>query len=305
MRRTTITLATTAALLSVGALAAPAEAADITVREADLVPPPLQDVRGEGTYEFLRQGVHISTTASAADKVALYFSVAQAFPATGDLDWAGTAVKPSVQIVFDVDGMRGNGNDYNVLVGEEVYGDNWWLTNGSSQDAKDADPSGEDNSGNGSDYFGTLVQWGEALPDADFLAGGFSLGSGQPNGNGVVKSISYDGMTYEFTSDPEPEPEPEVVAVAGKASMKRLPAGIGPKRALQFTFTSDETPDGAVQGAKLRWRVSIDGRTVYSDVMGADEVSRYSKWFPRRSGKHTYVVFKNGRQVKQGSIVVR
>ncbi len=53
--------------------------------------------------------------------------------------------------MFDVDGTTGNGNDYNILVGEPTYyGENWWLTNGSSAEAKAADPSGGNDGGNGS-----------------------------------------------------------------------------------------------------------------------------------------------------------
>ena len=39
-----------------------------------------------------------------------------------------------MQIVFDADGISGNGNDWNILVGETVYGGNWWLSNGSTLD---------------------------------------------------------------------------------------------------------------------------------------------------------------------------
>ena len=120
----------------------------------------LNDVRSGGHYEFLSEGVHVWTDSNTSqDKVALYFPVTDAFPTTGNVEWFGTTPAPGAQLVFDVDNITGNGNDYNVLVGESVYGANWWLTNGSSAAAKAADPSGAENGGNGSEWFGTLAQW--------------------------------------------------------------------------------------------------------------------------------------------------
>ena len=71
-------------------------------------------------------------------------------PTSASMDYTNNSgIAPGMQIVFDVDSRR-HGND-NILVGESVYGDNWWLTNSSSADAKAADPSGANNGGNGSE----------------------------------------------------------------------------------------------------------------------------------------------------------
>jgi hypothetical protein len=168
------------AALGLVVTATPAHAATTVkqVREGDLVTA-LNDVRASGHYDFLSEGLHVWTDdASGQAKVALYFPVSGALPTSGGVEWYGTSVAPGAQLVFDADNIAGNGNDYNILVGESVYGDNWWLTSGSSADAKAADPSGANNGGNGSEWFGTLSQWKAALPNATAKAGGFSLGSG-------------------------------------------------------------------------------------------------------------------------------
>ena len=71
---------------------------------------------------------------SSQAKAAGYFAIDKPLSdiTSSSLNWHGTDPPPGQQIVFDVDGVTGNGNDYNILVGEPVYGDNWWLTNGSS-----------------------------------------------------------------------------------------------------------------------------------------------------------------------------
>ena len=179
----------------------------VTIREGDLIGV-LSDTRPAGHVTFLTDGLHVQTDDTSSDaKAAEYFETGGAMPTAGSLTWFGTDARPATQIVFDVDATTGNGNDFNILVGEpQFYGENWWLTPGSSADAKAADPSGADNSGNGSDWFGTLAAWETALPDARFLAGGFSLGSGV-KGDGVIDSITFDTTEYRFTKT-RPRPRP-------------------------------------------------------------------------------------------------
>lgn len=159
----------------------------------------LGDTRSTGHYEFVGNGLHVWTQgATSSDKVAEYFGVTGPLPSTASIEWTGTQPQASTQIVFDADGTTGNGNDHNILVGEPVYGTNWWLTDGSSADAKAADPSGPtNNGGNGSAYFGTLAQWKAALPNARMYAGGFSLGSGVL-GDGVIAALNFNGSRYAF-----------------------------------------------------------------------------------------------------------
>ena len=169
--------------------------------------------------------------------------------------------------MFDVDGIDGNGNDWNILVGEPVYGANWWLTNGSSADAKAADPSGANDGGNGSAYFGTLAEWKTALPNARVYAGGFSLGSGV-KGDGVIDSITYDGTTYRFTSTPSTTTV--VRKVHGTSSILRRPHRV------RIDLRSETQPAHTTLGRKLHWVVKVDGRVVLNihEGFGAHDVLR-------------------------------
>lgn len=275
-----------AALVALGlvATAPAAHAATIKqVRQADLVTS-LNDVRSAGHYDFLAEGVHVKTDdASSNAKVALYFPVTDAFPTTGNVEWYGTSPAPGAQLVFDADNITGNGNDYNVLVGESVYGDNWWLTSGSSATAKAADPSGANNGGNGSEWFGTLAQWKAALPTATVKAGGFSLGSGI-QGEGVVRAVNLGGTSYVFTNTAPVVTKDVTGTVVAKA--KKLTA--------KLKLVSDALPAGATQGKALGWKVVVDGQTVAQFDQSAGQTSRLHYVFKKDTGTHRVKVFKNG-----------
>lgn len=174
---------------------------DVITVPSDFVPA-LSDTRGTGHYALTGSGLHVWTdgtpSSASTNKVAEYFARSGSLPDTASLEWTGTQPQPGMQIVFDVDGVDGNGNDFNILVGEPTYyGADWWLASSSSGDAKAADPSGANDSGSGSAYFGTLAQWKAALPNARMLAGGFSLGSGIL-GDGVIAALNYDATHYVF-----------------------------------------------------------------------------------------------------------
>ena len=165
----------------------------------------LSDTRATGRYEWTPGGLHVWTSGSpssvSTNKVAEYFAQSGPLPTSASMAWTGTQPQPGLQLVFDADGIDGNGNDYNILVGEPVYNGNWWLTNASSNTAKAADPSGAANGGNGSEWFGTLAQWRVALPDARLYAVGFSLGSGVL-GNGTIASMTFGDQHYNFVPPP-------------------------------------------------------------------------------------------------------
>ena len=73
--------------------------------------------------------------------------------------------------------INADGKGDGILVGEAVYGDNFWLSNSSTLAFKELAPN--EGGGYGSNWFGTLAEWGAArLPDAVIVAVGFSLGSG-------------------------------------------------------------------------------------------------------------------------------
>jgi hypothetical protein len=174
-----------------------------------------------------------------------------------------------------------------VLVGESVYGDNWWLTSGSSAAAKAADPSGADNGGNGSEWFGTLAQWKAALPTATVEAGGFSLGSGI-QGEGVVRAVNLGDTTYEFTKTP---------AVVAKDVTGSVTTKVKKNRVAKLKLRSDALPAGVTQGKALTWKVVVDGATVANFDQGAGRVSKLAYAFGKHTGNHKVLVFKNGEKV--------
>jgi hypothetical protein len=288
---------TAAALVSGAGLASAAQAdtgTTVTVRSTDLISV-LSDTRSAGHVTFLTDGLHVQTDDNSGQaKAAEYFSVAGALPDSASLTWWGTDARPGQQIVFDYDDIDGNGNDYNILVGEPIYGENWWLTNSSSADAKAADPSGAENGGNGSEWFGTLAQWKAAMPNARILAGGFSLGSGV-KGDGVIDSITYGDTTYRFTNEAAPT-TPAVANVKGNSTKK-----VGAHTARIDLFSKAQPADTTL-GKKLTWRVKADGKTILVVHQGFGAHDWGIARFAKHSGKHVVDVYKNGVQVRHFAV---
>lgn len=203
MRTTRISSLVAAAVATVVAAAAPASAAERTVLVPDDFISALSDTRADGHYELQESGLRIWTdnevASSSTNKVAEYWAApGGALPTTAAMTYvASSGGSPGMQILFDVDDITGNGNDYNLLVGESIYGDNWWLTPSSSDEAKAADPSGAQNGGNGSQWFGTLAQWEAALNSESVKVYGFSLGSAV-RGDGVIESMTFGDERYTF-----------------------------------------------------------------------------------------------------------
>lgn len=265
----------------------------VTLRAADL---DLSQTRATGHVEFLKSGLHVWTEGNTStDKAAGYFAATGTLPDTAVLDWFGTDPQPGSQLVFDADGTSGNGNDYNILVGEPVYGDNFWLTGSSSADAKAADPSGAENGGNGSEWFGTLAQWKAALPNARLLAAGFSLGSGI-KGDGVIDAMTLDGTRYEFTNEPV-APEPEVADVDGTFTVVKKDLKVS------IILKSFAAPADSVLGSKLTWKILVDGRVALRATQGFAERDAWVRTFDKRTGKHVVQVVKNKELVR--TLIVR
>ncbi|MEO6604087.1 MAG: Ig-like domain-containing protein [Aeromicrobium sp.] len=166
------------------------------------------ETRSTGHNVFGDDGVRVYTEGSTStDKAAGYFDAHVSLAAAGEpsMSWSANAgqtsnLKPSVQLKVDFD----NDNDIDgILVGEPtyadgttLYGNDWWLSNGSDQVVKDAAPS--HTGGSGSDNHGTLAQWRTAFPNADILQSGWSLGSGV-KGDGTINSITVCADKYYFT----------------------------------------------------------------------------------------------------------
>jgi hypothetical protein len=199
------------AVMAVGlalTLAGPAQAettdAPVAPSEATIYVPvdfasELSDTRTTGHYEVVDTGLHVWTEGNTStDKVAEYVttSVPLAGVGTPSLDYTdnagGGSTAPGFQLIVDFDGDTiADG----ILVGETVYGDDWWLSNGAAQFVKDAAPSHA--GGSGSANHGTLDQWRAVFPDAVVTAFGFSLGSGVL-GDGVLNAIDFAGTHYTF-----------------------------------------------------------------------------------------------------------
>jgi hypothetical protein len=165
----------------------------------------LSDTRSKGHVEFEADDLHVFTDDSSSEaKAAGYFRltepVALSRPGTPELVWTGTLPQPGNQLRID---FTGDGSEENptwgTLVGEPVYGDDYWLTVGSPQSVKDNAPS--TTGGSGSQWHGTLAQWAQAFPDAHIVTGGFSLGSGI-QGDGRISAIVVGGTKYTFASSP-------------------------------------------------------------------------------------------------------
>jgi hypothetical protein len=158
--------------------------------------------RANGFHVFTPDGLFVATTAAAGslDKVAGYLDVADfgLVQLTGSsLEYTqlgGTFLyEPGLQAVVDLDN---NGSPDAILVGEEVYGDNWWLAGVSGGLDTTGFPT---EGGGGGTYNGTIAQWLAARPNAKVQAVGFSLGSGVYS-IGQITSMSIGGTTYDFTA---------------------------------------------------------------------------------------------------------
>lgn len=158
------------------------------------------ETRSTGHNELLANGLHIWTEGTTStDKAAGYYSTNFPLANLGNqtiaesVDYAATTgITPGLQLAVDFDN---NGSPDGYLVGESVYGNNWWLSNSAAQFAKDGAP--HYGGGNGSSWFGTANEWLNAFPNAQVKAIGYSLGSGV-HGDGVLNRITLGCTNYTF-----------------------------------------------------------------------------------------------------------
>ena len=157
-------------------------------------------VDGSATWSAGPSGLTFSTAAEGHRKVAAYkplsipFSTVAKSGASIDLtDSVGG--KPGIQVVIDIDGDTVKDG---ILVGESAYGDNWWLSEGTDAAKGYAPHTG---GGNGSNWFGTLAEWGGTLPQmTSVIQGGFSMGSGV-TGSGVIGGVTIGGASLSFVKE--------------------------------------------------------------------------------------------------------
>lgn len=201
-----VPIATTAALLLSGLVGAGVAQATTSAAETITVTPPsglldTSETRALGHNDFLEDGLHVWTEdASSLSKAAGYLAQVESLSslaAAGEptLDWTpdpGLTAIPGKQVVVDFDDADGPDG---ILVGEPVYGDNWWLSNSAETFVKTGAP--HEGGGYGSAWYGTLAEWSDAFPSAQVAAVGYSMGSGV-HGGGVISSMTYGDTTYEF-----------------------------------------------------------------------------------------------------------
>ncbi|MGH3474223.1 MAG: Ig-like domain-containing protein [Aeromicrobium sp.] len=238
------------------AVASPAQAADVFITPAQL---DTSETRATGHNDFVPDGVRVYTEGTTStDKAAGYFAVNQDLATAGEPSMDSvrnnmtTTLKPGMQLVTDFDG---NGTADGILVGEPtyadgdpLYGDNWWLSNGSKQFVKDGAPSHA--GGFGSDNNGTLDQWRTAFPDADIQAFGWSLGSGVL-GDDTIRSMTLGPNTYKFKSTGAPV----VVDVSGSGPLNK------PVTIALAGFDPDGGPVTYMVGRTTDGRTSVSGGT--------------------------------------------
>ncbi len=161
--------------------------------------------RTQGTNTFTASGLEIATfgnaPASGPDqrKAAGYLAVSIPLKDVGvpKLNLGATSGSlPSIQLRADFDN---NGSYDATLVGESIYGNDYWVPDNAPQFVKDAAPS--HGGGFGSSNHGTLDGWLASFPDAKLTAIGYSLGSGVV-GSAVIQSIEVACQTYGFLKAP-------------------------------------------------------------------------------------------------------
>ena len=167
--------------------------------------------RSQSTTVLTEDGLSIETYGPAASfdlrKAAGYvnFPIDLADVGVPALNLGATSgTLPSIQLVTDFDG---NGSADGILVGETIYGNDYWVPNSAAQFVKDAAPL--HTGGSGSSNHGTLDQWLASFPDARVLQVGYSLGSGV-TASAVIESIVAGCQTISFETATLDAPANEV-----------------------------------------------------------------------------------------------
>lgn len=160
------------------------------------------ETRTQGHNVFTADGLRVYTDAATSQgKAAGYVATDIALADIGvpALNLGATSgPKPSVQLVTDFDN---DGTTDGILVGETVYGNDYWVPDSAASFVKTAAPS--HTGGSGSSNHGTLDQWLVSFPEARVLRVGYSLGSGVL-GDTVIQSIVVGCQTISFTSATPP-----------------------------------------------------------------------------------------------------
>jgi len=169
----------------------------------------LSETRATGHNQIVPGGLHIWTESNTStDKAAGYYTTNFPLADLGTNNIADTltyttnsgTIAPSTQLVVD---FNNDGTPDGILVGETIYGNNWWLSNSSAQFVKDNAP--HTGGGNGSNWFGTANEWLASFPSATVKSIGYSLGSGV-QGDYTITKISAGCTDYTFDVAPPAAP---------------------------------------------------------------------------------------------------
>lgn len=154
---------------------------------------------GSASNQVTASGLRVKTEAAGHRKAAGYYPVNFKLSNLGTdtisdvlTMTVNSGSQPGAQLVVDFDD---NGTPDGILVGENVYGNNWWLSNSAAQFAKDGAP--QTGGGNGSNWFGRASEWLNAFPTATVKAIGYSMGSGM-TGDVTITKITAGCTTYTF-----------------------------------------------------------------------------------------------------------
>lgn len=286
----TAATATTTVLASVGLMvpttAAHATTIDTITESSGRIS--FTETRATGHNDFTGDGMHVWTEGSTStDKAAGYwacsFALADVTTVSSDIyfhDLAHPSV-PGSQSVIDFDH---DGTPDGILVGEPVYGNDFWLTGGSAQFVKDLAP--ETSGGSGSQWHGTLAEWSAAFPDATYTSCGYSLGSGV-QGDVEIKSMTFGDTQYRFTNI---TPPPTPVAPTGHVTETHA------CRTITVSESVDPLGPGQVaQPATVAFRVLDNGKQVQSVSLAPGQSASYSNTYPKNS-KHRIKVLQDGVQ---------
>ena len=196
----------------------------------------LTQTRATGHNEITANALRIWTEgATSTDKAAGYY--ATNFPLSGlgaetvtqSLDFSttsGSALPPGLQLVLDT---NNDGIPNGILVGEPVYGNNWWASNASDSSIKGAAP--HTGGGHGSNWYGTAAEWRDSLPAGTrVIAIGYSLGSGVL-ADQLINRITLGCVHYTFKLPPPAVVQPVPTLWPGALlAMGLLLAGIARRR---------------------------------------------------------------------------
>ena len=157
--------------------------------------------------------------------------------------------KPSVQLVTDFDN---DGTADGILVGETVYGHDWWVPDSAAAFVKDRRPAARRRLR--LHNHGTLPEWRAAFPNAKILLAGWSLGSGAV-GDGVINAITVGLTKYTFSGVNRAPVAPNLAATTPAGTSVQVTLAATDPDGDSLTFTST---DGTVAGNKLTYAAPAD-----------------------------------------------